>query len=129
MTRRRSIAMRAVVAITSLSLAGCAASSSPQPATGRMNAVHEMAPCRSDLSNAQGCGNFLSNAAVIGQIHRGQSRAQVRGIMRHDAERREVGSLTESWGYLTNEKSSMMTWITFTDLEVSSVSHEVVARD
>ncbi len=129
MKRHRLLAMCAAVAIASLALTGCAALSARPPATGNMNAVHEMAPCRADLSNAQGCGNFLSNAAVIGQIHRGQSRAEVRGIMRHDAERREIGSLTESWGYLTSDKNSMMTWITFTDRQVSSVSHEVVARD
>lgn len=46
--------------------------------------------------------------------------------MGHEAERREVGAFTESWGYLTSYKNQMMTWITFTDRTVSSMTHEIV---
>lgn len=46
--------------------------------------------------------------------------------MGHDAEKREVGGFTESWGYLTSYKNRMMTWITFTDRKVSSMTHEIV---
>ncbi|HYS52835.1 MAG TPA: hypothetical protein VER58_03595 [Thermoanaerobaculia bacterium] len=46
--------------------------------------------------------------------------------MRHDAERREVEGLTESWGYLTSYKNQMITWITFTDWTVSWLTHEIV---
>ena len=46
--------------------------------------------------------------------------------MGHAAERREVGAFTESWGYLTSYKNQMMTWITFTDRTVSSLTHEIV---
>ncbi|MGZ5494956.1 MAG: hypothetical protein ACXWHG_15230 [Thermoanaerobaculia bacterium] len=72
---------------------------------------------------------IFDNAAVIDGIHNGQSQDEVRGIMRHSAERREVGSVTESWGYMTSDKNNMMTWITFTDHRVTSLSHEVIAPD
>jgi len=46
--------------------------------------------------------------------------------MRHDAERRELAGSIESWGYLTSYKNQMVTWITFTDRTVSSITHEIV---
>ena len=46
--------------------------------------------------------------------------------MGHDAEKREADGFTESWGYLTSYKNHMMTWITFTDRTVSSMTHEIV---
>jgi hypothetical protein len=46
--------------------------------------------------------------------------------MRHDAERREFEGHSESWGYLTSYKDRMVTWITFTNQTVSSLSHEIV---
>ena len=46
--------------------------------------------------------------------------------MRHDAEKREVDGFTESWCYLTSYQNQMITWITFTDRKVSSLTHEIV---
>jgi hypothetical protein len=86
-------------------------------------------PCHSDRRGGQVCGDATFNASVIAQIHKGQSRGDVRGIMGHDAERREIGALTESWGYMTSYENNMITWITFTDQRVSSLSHEAVVRD
>ncbi len=86
-------------------------------------------PCGSDRRGGQACGDASSNASVIAQIHKGQSRADVRGIMGHDAERTEIGALTESWGYMTSYENKMITWITFTDYKVSSLSHEALTRD
>jgi hypothetical protein len=111
-------AMRVVLAIASLVFTGCATVSTAPRAADRMGETVQ--PTRA---------NTISNAGVIDQIHHGQSQDEVRIIMRHSPERTEVGSLTESWGYMTSDKNSMITWITFTDRIVSSLSHEVVARD
>jgi hypothetical protein len=85
-----------------------------------------IAPCSADGRGSQACGDALFNGTVISQIHKGQTQSEVRTIMQHDAERREVGGSTESWGYLTSYKNHMVTWITFTDRTVSSMTHEIV---
>src|SRR4029077_5857989 len=85
-------------------------------------------PCDPDRRGSQVCANAIFNATVIGQIHKGQSQSDVRGIMRHAAERTELHGVTESWGYMTSHKDSMITWITFTDDRVISLSHESIAR-
>ncbi len=114
------------LAVACAALAGCAASMNPSLPAGRMNVAGILAPCSPDRRGAQACGDALFNTTVISQIHKGQSQSEVRGIMRHDAERREVEGLTESWGYLTSYKNQMITWITFTDRKVSSLTHEIV---
>ena len=91
-----------------------------------MNVADLIAPCSPDRRGSQSCGDALSNGMAISQIHKGQSQSEVRTIMGHDAERREVRGSTESWGYLTSYKNQMFTWITFTDRTVSSMTHEVV---
>ena len=85
-------------------------------------------PCDPDRRGSQACAHAIFNATVIGQIHKGQSQDVVRGIMRHAPERTEIQGVTESWGYMTSHKDSMITWITFTDRKVSSLSHESIAR-
>lgn len=94
-----------------------------------MNLAGVITPCYPDRRDAQACGNATFNASVISQIQKGQTPADVRAIMKHDAERREVTSLTESWGYLTSYENKMITWITFTDRKVTSLSHEALTRD
>jgi penicillin V acylase-like amidase (Ntn superfamily) len=94
-----------------------------------MNVAEAVRPCQPDRRGAEACGHAAFNATVISQIQKGQTPADVRAIMRHDAERREVTSLTESWGYLTSYDNKMMTWITFTDRKVTSLSHEVLTHD
>jgi hypothetical protein len=118
-----------VVFIGSLALTGCTAVLTSVSPAGVMNEAGAIQPCRPDRRDAQACGNAIFNATVIAEIHKGQSRTNVRGIMRHDAERREVVGLTESWGYMTSYRNKMITWITFTDHQVSSLSHEAVRRD
>jgi len=94
-----------------------------------MNVAGEiLVPCSPNREGAQACEDARFNATVISQIHRGQTQSEVRTIMRHDAERREVAGLTESWGYLTSYNNQMVTWITFTDRTVSSLTHEIVGR-
>lgn len=94
-----------------------------------MNIAGSIAPCSPDRRGAQACGNALFNTTVISQIHKGQTRSEVREIMRHDAEKHEIKGAIESWGYLTSYKNKMITWITFTDHTVSSLTHEVLERD
>jgi hypothetical protein len=115
------------LSIASLALTGCATVMTLP--TSRMNVAEAIRPCQSDRRGSQACGDATFNATVISQIKKGQTPTDVRAIMRHDAERREVTSLTESWGYLTNYQNKMITWITFTDRKVTSLSHEVLAHD
>ena len=117
-----------LLSIASFALTGCTTVLT-RSAAGQMNEAGAIQPCSPDGRDAQACGNAVFNATVIAQVHKGQSRGDVRGIMRHDAERRETRGLTESWGYMTSYENKMITWITFTDLQVSSLSHEDVRRD
>jgi hypothetical protein len=117
-----------LISIASFALIGCSSAPGTPRVAGDMNGSGGIQPC-SDRRDAQACGNAVFNATVIAQIHKGQSRGDVRGIMRHDAERHETQGLTESWGYLTSYKNQMITWITFTADQVSSLSHEQLVRD
>ncbi|PYQ60002.1 MAG: hypothetical protein DMF58_09640 [Acidobacteria bacterium] len=115
------------LAVACVALAGCAASMTPSLPMGRINVAGGiLAPCSPDHRGARACDDALFNTSVISQIHKGQSQNEVRGIMRHDAEKREVDGFTESWGYLTSYQNQMITWITFTDRKVSSLTHEIV---
>jgi hypothetical protein len=114
------------LSIASLALAGCTVAMNRTLPAGKMSAAGAIRPCYPDRRDAQACGNAIFNASVISQIHKGQTRADVRAIMRHNAERREVNTVTESWGYLTSYENKMMTWVTFTDHKVTSLSHEVL---
>jgi hypothetical protein len=96
---------------------------------GRMNEAGTIRPCHNDHRDAQACGNAIFNASVIGQIHTGQTLTDVRAIMRHDAERRTVDGSNESWGYITNYRDKVMTWIAFTDRKVSAVTQQPWSRD
>jgi len=49
--------------------------------------------------------------------------------MRHDPERRTVDDARESWGYITNYRDKVMTWIAFTDRKVTSVTQHPWTRD
>ena len=115
------------LAVACMSLLGCATSISPLLPAGRMSVPGAiLAPCSPDHRGAQSCEDARFNGTVISQIHKGQTESEVRTIMGHDAERLETGGSTESWGYLTSYKNQMITWITFTDRTVSSLSHEIV---
>lgn len=105
------------IAIASLFLTSCASATLP---AGRHQVAAAVVRPSSDAAT--------SNATAMLLIHEGQSRADVLGIMRHQAERHEVTGVTESWGYLTSGPNRMLTWITFTDQKVSSISHEQLIR-
>jgi len=124
---RHKAMTKITLGVAVVALAGCAASMTPRLPAGRMTVPTDVvAPCSPDRRGSQQCADALVNSAVISQIHLGQSQTEVRTIMGHAAERREVGAFTESWGYLTSYNNQMMTWITFTDRSVSSLTHEIV---
>lgn len=58
-----------------------------------------------------------------------QTLSDVRAITRHEAERRTVEGSNESWGCSTNHTDKQMTWISFTDRKVSSVTQQPWVRD
>lgn len=104
----------------SLLLAGC---------TSVQTTALTAGPCHRDYTNAEVCGNAVSNERVIAGIHNGQSFADVRAIMGHDAERRVVEGSNEAWGYITDYNRSVMTWIAFTDQKVSSITERPWIRN
>jgi hypothetical protein len=108
-------------------LAGCTTALNRAPTAGDMNQNGTIQPC-SERRDAQACGDAVFNAALIGEVHKGQSRDDVRSIMQHNAERFETQGVTESWGYMTSYRKNMLTWITFSDDRVISLSHEEVKR-
>jgi hypothetical protein len=120
--------IHAVCLIASFALVGCSTALTPAPSAGHMNDNGGIQPC-SDRRDAQACGNAVFNATVISRVHEGQSRQDVRSIMRHAAEHHETEGLTESWGYITSYRNQMLTWITFTGDKVTSLSHEQTRRD
>ena len=112
-----------------LTLAGCTSAMNSALPPGRMDEAGTIRPCHRDHRDAQACGNAIFNKGVIAQIHPGQTPADVRAIMRHDAERRTVDGSVESWGYITDYEAKQMTWITFADQKVSSVTQQPWVRD
>lgn len=123
---KRTILAISVVAIT---LTACTSVMNKSLPPGRMSEAGMIRPCHNDDYAAQACGNAIFNEGVIGQIHTGQTLTDVRAIMRHDAERRTVDGGNESWGYITNYRDKLMTWITFTDRKVSSLKELPWLRD
>jgi len=117
------------ISVAALALTGCTATLNTALPPGRMNESGTIRPCHRDYRDAQACGNAIFNKTVIAQIHTGQTLTDVRAIMRHDAERRTVAGHDESWGYITNYKDKVMTWIAFTDRKVSSVTQQLWVRD
>jgi hypothetical protein len=117
------------VSLAAIALAGCTTAMNTALPAGRMNEAGTIRPCHRDHRDAQACGNAIFNQSVIGSIHTGQTLADVRAIMRHEAERRTVDGKNESWGYITNYDDKVMTWIAFTDQKVSAVTQQPWVRD
>jgi hypothetical protein len=117
------------VSIAILALTACTSAMNSALPPGRMNEAGTIRPCHRDHRDAQACGNAIFNQGVIAQIHTGQTLTDVRAIMRHDAERRTVEGSNESWGYITNYNDKVMTWIAFTDRQVSSITQQPWTRD
>lgn len=117
------------VSIAGLVLGGCTSAMNTVKKPGRMNESGQIRPCHRDDYDAQACGNSIFNRNVIGKIHVDQTMADVRAIMRHDAEKRRVDGFNESWGYVTDYENREMTWITFSNGTVSSLSKQPWSRD
>jgi hypothetical protein len=117
------------ISVAVLTLAGCTSTLNTVLPPGRMSEEGTIRPCHREYRDAQACGNAIFNETVIAQIHTGQTLADVRAIMRHDAERRTVYGSNESWGYITNYNDKVMTWIAFTDQKVSSVTQQAWLRE
>ena len=117
------------ISVATLAITGCTSVMNTALPPGRMNEAGTIRPCHRDHRDAQACGNAIFNHGVIADIHTGQTLTDVRAIMRHEAERRTVAGANESWGYITNYDDKLMTWITFTDRKVSSVTQQAWVRD
>jgi nitrous oxide reductase accessory protein NosL len=117
------------ISVAALTLTGCTSAMDTALPPGRMNEAGTIRPCHRDHRDAQACGNAIFNDGVIAQIHTGQTIGDVRAIMRHEAERRTVAGVTESWGYITNYNDKVMTWIEFTDQKVTAITKQPWVRD
>jgi len=88
---------------------------------GQMLANGTIAPCDGWHTDAQACGNALFNRPLLPKIHVGMTTDDVRSIMRHDAERREISGNTETWLYMSDYDAEQMTAITFVDGKVTAM--------
>jgi hypothetical protein len=78
-------------------------------------------PCGGYHTDAQACGNALFNAPLLPKVQAGMTSAEVRAIMQHDAERREINGNTETWSYMSDYPAEKMTAIAFTDGKVTAM--------
>lgn len=108
----------AVVLVSVLTLSGCAGPGGVLLTNGKIS------PCPGYHTDNQACGNAVFNARVIGQVAAGQTKEQVRDIMKHDAERREIDGNEERWSYITDYQAEQMTVIVFTESKVSGMKQE-----
>lgn len=110
--------------LCSLALVGCS-SAGPE---GVLLADGRISPCPNRLTrfhtDPQACGNAIFNARVIGQVAPGQTKDQVREIMKHDPERREIQGTEELWSYITDYDAELMTTIVFTNGVVTGMKQQ-----
>jgi hypothetical protein len=114
--------MKSLLVIFALLLATITLSSCADSLGGDLRPDGSISSCGGHHTDSEACGRATFNARVIGQIHAGQPFAEVRSIMKHDAERRTIDNNSESWGYISDYQAEMMTWITFTDGKVSAMT-------
>lgn len=95
---------------------------------GQLNAQGKIEPCHGYQSRPQECGNAIFNSSRIGKVDVGHSLQDVREIMGHDPEEREVraedGHAIEVWGYLTDYVRSTKSVISFKDGKVVSIERK-----
>ena len=106
--------------LPALLIAGCSYATNPH-AAGTLLENGTIAPCHGNHTDHQACGNAIFNSKVIGQVQAGQTKDEVRAIMKHDPERRELSGNQETWIYITDYSAELMTAITFTDGRVSGL--------
>jgi hypothetical protein len=92
---------------------------------GQMDAGGRIYPCHGWESDKQLCGDSKFFAKVINAVAVGQTKEEVRAIMKRDPWRREAsvqdGAAVERWGYPTSYEDERMAWITFRDGKVSEL--------
>ncbi len=106
--------------LLSIVLTGCASMMIDDNA-GQLRPDGTITPCGTFHTNAQACGNAKWNSKVIRQVAAAQTKEQVRSIMKHDPERREIDGSEERWFYLTDYDAELMTVITFVDDRITAL--------
>jgi hypothetical protein len=106
--------VKRIAILSALLLVGC---SSP----GGVMQAGKISPCPDFRTDAQACGNALFNAPRLPKISAGMTTAEVRSVMQHDAERREIAGNTETWLYMSDYEAEQMTAIVFTDGKVTAM--------
>jgi hypothetical protein len=100
-----------------LSLTGCA--------SGQLKDTGEITPCHGHHTSPEDCGRAQFNAPLLPKVQLGQSKDEVLTIMRHRAERYEAkqenGHAYETWIYMQNYETELMTAIVFTDGKVTEI--------
>jgi hypothetical protein len=77
--------------------------------------------CGGYHTDDQACGNAMFNAPLLAKVHAGMTTDEVRALMRHDAERREISGSSETWLYMSDYDAERMTAIEFTNGKVTAL--------
>jgi outer membrane protein assembly factor BamE (lipoprotein component of BamABCDE complex) len=88
---------------------------------GVMGKDGRIGPCTGYHTDKQACGNAKYNAPLLSKIHSGMTQEEVRAVMGHDPERRQITDGAESWLYMSDYQAELMTAITFTDGKVTGM--------
>ena len=105
--------MRSIVVAALLGLLACTPMLNQTSPPGVLRADGTISPCHGYVMDDKACGAAIWNAKVIGKVEAGQTKEQVRAIMQHDPERREIREGRESWSYITDYGRELMTTIVF----------------
>lgn len=114
--------MKTLVVAMVIFLAGCVDTlqDAARP-PGQMNPDGTINPCHGYEGDKALCGESLFFAKAITQIELGQTRDEVREVMKRDPWRRKLKAGQELWGYSTSYSDERMSWILFTDGKVTEV--------
>lgn len=125
---------RLLMLLLALSFAGCV--DTLQDAAhppGQMDPSGRIYPCHGWESDKQVCGDSKFFAKVIANVAIGQTKDEVRSIMKRDPWRREAaddnGTVIERWGYPTSYENERMVWITFRNGTVSKLDETTWESD
>lgn len=92
----------------------------------------KISPCNGHHMNPQDCGYAMHNAPLLPKLQLGMTRAAVREIMKHDAERKEArlegDTEIENWRYMANYENELMVQLTFVSDKLTEIK-QVPWRD
>lgn len=110
---------RALVLIVSLSVFGCVDTlqDAARP-PGEMRADGRINPCHGWERDKELCGESKFFAKAVNEVSAGQTKEEVRAIMKRDPWRRQIRDGAEEWGYSTSYEQERMVWIVFRDGKV-----------